>query len=98
MNRERVYQIIKAPHVSEKSARLGDGNNFVVFRVLPDATKDEIRVAVETLFEVKVRDVKTALMKGKAKRFGRMTGKRSDWKKAYVALEPGQEIDFAGGE
>ncbi len=98
MNQERLYQVIKAPHVSEKSARLGDNGNFVVFRVLPDATRAEIRAAVETLFDVKVRDVKTALVKGKVKRFGRMTGKRSDWKKAYVALEPGQDIDFAGGD
>ncbi|MCC5859757.1 MAG: 50S ribosomal protein L23 [Ectothiorhodospiraceae bacterium] len=98
MNRERMYNILLGPHVSEKSSVLAEVANQVVFRVARDATKDEIRQAVEQLFDVKVTGVQTALVKGKRKNFGRLRGRRSDWKKAYVALEAGQEIDFLGGE
>ncbi len=98
MNQERVYQVILAPHVSEKTTNAADSGNQVVFRVARDASKSEIRQAVETLFDVKVAGVKTLLMKGKSKGFGRIRGRRSDWKKAYVALEAGQDIDFLGGE
>lgn len=98
MNQERLYNVLLAPHVSEKTERAGDGANQVVFRVVKDASKQEIKRAVEKLFDVKVRNVQTVLMKGKAKSFGRISGRRSDWKKAYVALEAGQEIDFLGGE
>ena len=98
MNKERMYTILLAPHVSEKSTIVADDANQVVFRVKRDASKGEIKEAVETLFDVKVNAVKTALMKGKTKGFGRIKGKRPDWKKAYVALEAGQEIDFLGGE
>ena len=98
MNQERLMKVLIAPHISEKSAMIADANNQVVFRVARDATKPEIKGAVEMLFEVKVRGVTVANMKGKRKRFGRLQGRRSDWKKAYVSLEPGYEIDFVGGE
>ncbi len=95
MNQERMYQILEMPHISEKSALLGDSANQAVFKVSPDASKAEIKEAVEQLFSVKVADVRTANMKGKSKRMGMRRGKRSDWKKAYVSLEQGHEIDLA---
>ncbi len=95
MNEERMYQILKMPHISEKSALLGDSANQAVFKVSPDASKSEIKEAIEQLFSVKVADVRTANMKGKSKRMGIRQGKRSDWKKAYVSLEQGHEIDLA---
>ncbi len=95
MNPERMYQIIKRPHVSEKSALLGDAANQAVFQVATDANKSEIKQAVEQLFNVKVADVRTVNMKGKSKRMGMRRGRRSDWKKAYVSLEQGHEIDLA---
>lgn len=98
MMQERLLQVLVAPHVSEKSTNVAEAHNQVVFKVLPDARKDEIKAAVETLFKVDVRGVQTANVKGKQKRFGRMPGRRKNWKKAYVKLAPGQEIDFLGGE
>lgn len=98
MNTERLTQVLVAPHVSEKSAGLADSQNQHVFKVLPNATKQEIKDAVEQLFNVKVSTVRTVNMKGKVKRFGRAMGKRSDWKKAYVRLEPGHDIEFSGME
>lgn len=95
MNQERIFQIIKTPHISEKSAVLGDGANQAVFQVSLDAKKPEIKEAVEQLFNVKVANVRTTTMKGKSKRQGMRRGKRSDWKKAYVSLEQGHEIDLA---
>jgi len=95
MNQERVFQILKSPHISEKSAVLGDNANQAVFRVATDAQKSEIKTAVEQLFNVKVSDVRTVNVKGKTKRQGMRRGKRSDWKKAYVSLEQGHEIDLA---
>ena len=95
MNPERVYQIIKRPHISEKSALLGDAANQAVFQVATDADKGEIKQAVEQLFNVKVANVRTVNMKGKSKRMGMRRGRRSDWKKAYVSLEQGHEIDLA---
>ena len=95
MNQERVFQILKSPHISEKSAVLGDNANQAVFRVATDAQKSEIKTAVEQLFNVKVADVRTVNVKGKTKRQGMRRGKRSDWKKAYVSLEQGHEIDLA---
>ncbi len=95
MNPERVFQIIKMPHVSEKSALLGDTANQAVFQVALDANKAEIKAAVEQLFDVKVAGVRTVKMKGKNKRMGQRRGRRSDWKKAYVSLEQGHEIDLA---
>lgn len=96
MNQERILQVLLAPHVSEKTTLAADSNGQHVFRVLKDATKTEIKQAVESLFEVKVAQVRVMNVKGKAKRFGNRDGKRSDWRKAYVTLEKGQDIDFAG--
>ncbi|MDH5764854.1 MAG: 50S ribosomal protein L23 [Gammaproteobacteria bacterium] len=96
MNQERIMQVLLAPHVSEKSAVLADGDRQHVFKVLPTATKTEIKQAVESLFEVKVDQVRVVNVKGKTKRFGQRNGKRSDWRKAYVKLAAGQDIDFAG--
>ena len=87
---ERLMNVLLAPHVSEKGARLQQDSNQVVFRVRPDANKDEIRRAVELMFEVKVAEVRVANVKGKSKRFGQRIGQRSDWKKAYVRLAEGQ--------
>lgn len=94
MNPERVYQVLLAPHMTEKSANVADGANQVVFRVARDASKDEIRNAVETLFKVKVEQVRVLVVKGKIRRTRQGIGQRSDWKKAYVRLAPGNDIDF----
>ena len=94
MNQERLLKVLLSPHVSEKSARVGDAHNQVVFKVAHDATKLEIRSAVEKLFNVKVKSVSTVSIKGKNKRFGKLSGRRSDTKKAYVTLMPGHDIDF----
>ena len=96
MNQERILQVLLAPHVSEKSTLAADANGQHVFKVLPGATKVEIKQAVEQLFEVKVAQVRVMNVKGKTKRFGQREGKRSDWRKAYVTLAEGQDIDFAG--
>jgi large subunit ribosomal protein L23 len=96
MNQERRLRVILGPHLSEKTNRLSERNNQVTFKVLPDATKPEVKEAVEKLFNVQVRDIQILNVKGKTKRTSR--GKlrsRSDWKKAYVRLEQGQEIDLA---
>lgn len=95
MNDQRVYQVIKAPLISEKAAIIGDAANQHVFKVATDAKKDEIKKAVEQIFNVKVAKVRTANVKGKTKRQGMRMGKRKDWKKAYVSLEQGHEIDLA---
>ena len=95
MNQERLMQVILAPVVSEKSTLVADKNEQVVFKVATDATKPEVKAAVELLFNVKVDSVQILNVKGKVKRFGRFIGRRSDWKKAYVCLTPGQEIDFS---
>ncbi|HNA29432.1 MAG TPA: 50S ribosomal protein L23 [Thiobacillaceae bacterium] len=98
MKEERLLQVILAPIISEKATMLADKREQVIFRVATDATKPEIKAAVELLFKVQVKDVKVANVKGKNKRFGRFTGRRSDWKKAFVCLKPGQELNFAAGE
>ena len=98
MNEERLLKVLLAPHVSEKSNRLTDRYNQVAFKVARDATKPEIKDAVELLFKVKVTGVTVLNVKGKRKRFGALTGRRSDWKKAYVSLEAGHEIDFLGAK
>ena len=98
MNEERLLKILLAPHVSEKSNRLTDRYNQVAFKVTRDATKPEIRDAVELLFKVKVKGVTVLNVKGKRKRFGALAGRRSDWKKAYVSLEAGHEIDFLAAQ
>lgn len=96
MNTDRLHNIILGPVVSEKSTRAAEKRNQAVFKVAKGAQKIEIKQAVEQLFSVKVTDVQTLNMKGKKKRFGQSLGKRSDWKKAYVTLAEGQEIDFLG--
>ncbi len=97
MNKERLYQVLLAPHVSEKASIAGESNQ-VVFKVATTATKLEIKKAVESLFEVKVKSVCTLNVKGKVKRFGKTLGSRNDWKKAYVTLHEGFDIDFMGAE
>ena len=94
---ERLAQILLAPVISEKSTLVGEKNNQVVFRVARDATKPEIKAAVETLFGVKVLAVNTIVVKGKTKRFRGRPGQRSDWKKAMVRLAEGQSIDLTTG-
>ena len=94
MNQERLLQVILAPIVSEKSTLIAEKHQQVAFRVATDATKPEIKAAVELLFNVKVEGVSTINVKGKTKRFGRFVGRRKDWKKAYVSLVQGQEIDL----
>ncbi len=97
MNKERLMKVLLSPIVSEKSAMAADKANQFAFKVLTDATKPEIAQAVELMFDVKVEQVRTVNMKGKQKRFGAMLGRRNNWKKAYVRLQAGQDIDFAGG-
>ena len=98
MNPERIYKVLLGPHVSEKTALAGELDNQFVFRVAGDATKLEIRHAVETLFKVKVEAVRTLNVKGKVKRNRYGFAKKPNWKKAYVSLKPGQDLDFVGGE
>jgi large subunit ribosomal protein L23 len=95
MNQERVFQVLIGPHVSEKAAIVGDASNQYVFKVAVDATKLEIRKSVEQLFKVKVNNVTTLKVKGKVKRNKYGFSTKPTWKKAYVRLEQGQDIDFA---
>ncbi len=95
MNQERLMKVLLAPIVSEKSTQIADKNSQVAFRVLQDATKPEIKAAVELLFKVEVESVQVLNAKGKVKRFGRGEGRRRNVRKAYVSLAPGQEINFA---
>jgi large subunit ribosomal protein L23 len=97
-HQERLTGVLLGPHVSEKSTVAADSNRQVVFRVRTDATKRDIKQAVEMLFEVKVDGVTVVRVPGKAKRFGAVRGRRSSWKKAYVRLAPGHDIDFIGTE
>ena len=97
MNEERLTQILLAPVVSEKSTRVADESRQAVFKVVKDASKSEIRRAVELMFEVEVERVTTATVNGKRKTFQRRPGRRPDWKKAYVTLKPGQDVDFLQG-
>jgi large subunit ribosomal protein L23 len=98
MNAERVFQVLQGPHVSEKAAIVADANNQYVFRVALDATKAEIRKSVEQLFKVTVEDVQTLRVKGKVKRNRHGFSSKPTWKKAYVRLASGQDIDFALAE
>jgi large subunit ribosomal protein L23 len=95
MNQERIFQVLEGPHVSEKAAVVADTNNQYVFRVALDATKAEIKKSVEQLFKVKVENVSTLRVKGKVKRNRYGFSTKPTWKKAYVRLEQGQDIDFA---
>lgn len=95
---ERLLNILMAPQISEKATFVAEKNEQVIFRVASDATKPEVKAAVEMLFKVTVENVQISVVKGKQKRFGKFSGRRSDWKKAYVCLAPGQEINFASSE
>ncbi|CAN7531501.1 50S ribosomal protein L23 [Rhizobacter sp. LjRoot28] len=92
----RLAQVLVAPIVSEKATSIAEKNNQVLFKVLRDATKPEIKAAVELLFKVEVESVQTVVQKGKVKRFGRSIGRRDHVKKAYVSLKAGQELNFSG--
>ena len=96
MNTEKLFDVIRAPHVSEKGSRVADKHQQVVFEVRQDATKPVIKAAVEKMFNVQVERVTVLNVRGKTKQTGRTVGKRPDWKKAYVRLKPGQDIDFMG--
>lgn len=98
MNQDRMLQVIVAPHVSEKGTMLAETTRQHVFKVLPDATKLEIRKAVEAMFDVTVDRVRVVNIKGKQKMFGRRSGKRNDLRKAYVTLAEGSDIDLTGAE
>lgn len=91
-------KVLLAPQISEKATYVADKNSQVIFRVATDATKPEIKAAVEMMFKVNVDSVQVACVKGKVKRSGRIIGRRNDWKKAYVCLAAGQEINFAASE
>ncbi len=94
MNDQRLYQILLAPHISEKTATAAEMQGRHAFRIATDASKLEVRNAVEKLFKVDVKSVQIVNVKGKTKRFGQSMGKRSDWKKAIVRLAEGQDLDF----
>jgi large subunit ribosomal protein L23 len=98
MSKNRLYQVILSPRVTEKSTSVGEDSNQYVFHVVNDASKTEVKGAVEMLFDVNVESVRIVNVKGKNKSFRMRPGKRSDWKKAYVRVQEGQVIDFLGGE
>lgn len=98
MNDQRLHEVLLAPHISEKTSVSSEMEGRHTFRVAKDASKLEIRKAVEKLFEVNVKSVQVLNVRGKTKRFGASEGKRSDWKKAVVRLAEGQDIDFMGVE
>jgi len=98
VNQERLLQVLLAPQISEKATYVADKFGQVVFKVAPDATKPEVKAAVEALFKVNVKSVQVLNVKSKAKRTGRISGRRKGWKKAFVRLESGQEINFVAGE
>ncbi len=98
MSKERMMKILLEPRITEKSTLLGDKYNQFVFKVIKDATKSEIKKAVELLFEVEVESVQVLNVIGKRKRFNQMQGRRPDWKKAYVRLKPGFNIDYMGAQ
>lgn len=95
MNVERLLQVILAPVITEKATNIAELNQQIAFRVAPDATKPEIKAAIEHLFKVEVESVQVLNQKGKVKRFGRFIGRRRNERKAYVTLKHGQEFDFS---
>ena len=95
LTKDQLFQVLIAPVVTEKSTRVSEDNGQVVFNVLADANRHDVKAAIEQAFEVEVESVRILNVKGKNKRFGRSLGKRSDRKKAYVRLKPGNDIDFA---
>lgn len=98
MNPERLIMILREPHTSEKTTVVAEKFKQFTFRVLKNATKPEIKQAVEHMFNVKVSNVTVSNVKGKKKRFKQLSGQRSDWKKAFVSLHPGSDIDFTVAE
>jgi large subunit ribosomal protein L23 len=97
-HQERLMTVLLGPHVSEKATDCADRNNQIAFKVRRDSTKAEIRRAVEMMFDVRVTDVQVVNCRGKIKRFGRDWGQRQHWKKAYVTLAEGDNIDFLGAD
>lgn len=97
MNQERLMQVLLAPQISEKATYLAEKRNQIVFRVSSCATKPEVKAAVEALFKVVVESVQISNVKGKQKKFGRFQGSRKNWKKAYVCVQAGQELNFVDG-
>ncbi len=95
VNKAKLAGVVQAPIISEKSTIAAEENNRFVFKVQKQATKLQVKNAVELMFEVEVDSVQVLNVKGKKKRFGQVMGKRSDWKKAYVKLKPGHDIDFS---
>jgi large subunit ribosomal protein L23 len=98
MSNDRLYKVLRAPRVTEKTARLSANSNQYVFEVSSDAEKADVRRAIELLFEVNVEAVRIVNVKGKTKSFRFRQGRRSNWKKAYVRIQEGQVIDVLGGE
>ena len=98
MSKESLYKVLLAPRMTEKSTRVGESSNQYVFKVTTDSNKQDVKDAVEKLFEVNVESVRIVNVKGKSKSFKLRTGKRNDWKKAYVRVQEGQVIDFLGGD
>ena len=96
-SQERLLQVLLAPQISEKATQVAEKNEQVIFRVASDATKPEVKAAVELLFKVQVDSVQILNVKGKVKRFGRSIGQRKGWKKAFVCLKAGQEINYVEG-
>ncbi len=92
-----IYEVIKGPHITEKATILKENCRQVVFKVHPKATKIDIKRAVETIFKTKVLKVRTINVKGKKKRFGRIVGKKPDWKKAIVTIAPGEDMEKFSG-
>jgi len=97
-SQERLMKVLIAPQISEKATYVADKYEQIVFRVSTDASKPEVKAAVEFMFKVNVDSVQILSVKGKVKRTGRFVGRRNDWKKAYVCLAPGQEINFSARE
>ena len=97
-HQERLMTVLQGPHFSEKSTMAAELSNQVVLKIRVDATKAEVRQAVELLFDVKVENVQVVNCRGKTKRFGQTRGRRNNWKKAYVRLAEGSQIDFLGAE
>lgn len=98
MIRERLLDVLYEPRITEKATRIGEENNQFIFRVARDASKPEVKEAVEQLFDVRVASVQVLNVHGKTKRFGASQGRRDNWKKAYVTLEAGFDIDFMGAK
>jgi large subunit ribosomal protein L23 len=98
LSNEKLMSVLVGPHLSEKSSRIAERLKQFVFKVRRDADKSDVKRAVELMFDVQVTAVQVVNCMGKAKRFGRSPGHRQDWKKAYVTLAPGQDIDFLGAE